>query len=155
MASDRATVAQTHRAGWPNGRPRRWSLCAILNAIFYVTRGGISWRMLSDSFPPWRTVYTYFWLWTRSGLWAQINAALVRRVRQRHGRQSGLAALVRAYQGRVLQRGKGRRHCRLSTIWADGAYEDIVAWVKLMLGWTLQIVRRPPEAKGWVVLPKR
>jgi len=39
-----------------------------LNAIFYVTRGGISWRMLPDSFPPWRTLYTYFWMWTRSGL---------------------------------------------------------------------------------------
>ena len=27
------------------GRPRVWSLCLILNAIFYVTRGGIAWRM--------------------------------------------------------------------------------------------------------------
>ena len=46
-------------------------------------------------------------------------------------------------------------HCRLSKIWADGAYEDIVEWVKLMLGWTLEIVRRPLDAKGWIVLPRR
>jgi len=32
-------------AGPLTGRPRVWSLCLILNAIFYVTRGGIAWRM--------------------------------------------------------------------------------------------------------------
>jgi putative transposase len=59
---------------------------------------------------------------------------------------------------RLFERIKGvsyNRHCRLSTIWADGAYEAIVGWVKLMLGWTLEIVRRPSDAQGWMVLPKR
>jgi transposase len=26
----------------------------IVNAICYVLRGGIAWRLLPDSFPPWR-----------------------------------------------------------------------------------------------------
>jgi putative transposase len=47
------------------------------------------------------------------------------------------------------------RWCRLKLIWADGAYEDIVAWVKQQLGWNLEIVRRPTEAKGFQVLPRR
>lgn len=47
------------------------------------------------------------------------------------------------------------QHCRLTKIWADGGYEDMVEWVKFMLGWTLEIVRRPPGVKGWVVLPRR
>jgi len=46
-------------------------------------------------------------------------------------------------------------HTRLTTIWADGAYAGIVEWVKLMLGWTLEIVLRPAKAKGWIVLPRR
>jgi putative transposase len=45
--------------------------------------------------------------------------------------------------------------CRLQLIWADGGYEDIVNWVKDHLGWTLEIVRRPKDAKGFVVLPRR
>jgi len=47
------------------------------------------------------------------------------------------------------------RYCRLKLIWADGGYEDIVAWVKQHCGWKLDIVRRPEGAKGFVVLPRR
>jgi putative transposase len=45
--------------------------------------------------------------------------------------------------------------CRLKVIRADGAYEDIVTWVKQHLGWTLEIIRRPEGAKGFVLLPMR
>ena len=34
------------------GRPPAWPLREIVNAIFYVLRGGIPWRMLPDCFPP-------------------------------------------------------------------------------------------------------
>jgi len=47
------------------------------------------------------------------------------------------------------------RWCRFKLIWADGAYEDIVAWVKQHFGWQLEVVRRPPDAKGFQVLPRR
>ncbi len=58
----------------------------ILNAIYYVNRSGEQWRMLPVDFPPWQTVYGYYWRWKRNGLWAQINAILVRQVRQKAGR---------------------------------------------------------------------
>ena len=45
--------------------------------------------------------------------------------------------------------------CRLKLIWADGGYEDIVKWVEQHFGWVLEIVRRPKDAKGFVVLPRR
>ena len=64
------------------GRPRKWELWLIVNAILYVTRTGCQWRMLPKDLPPWQTVYGYFWRWTKSGLWEQINAALVQRVRK-------------------------------------------------------------------------
>ena len=38
------------------GRPRKWELWQILNAILYVTRTGCQWRMLPRDFPPWATV---------------------------------------------------------------------------------------------------
>ena len=31
---------------------------SIVNAILYVTRGGIQWRMLPSDFPPWQKRYT-------------------------------------------------------------------------------------------------
>lgn len=45
--------------------------------------------------------------------------------------------------------------CRLKLIWADGGYEVIVEWVKQHLGWVLEVVRRPKDAKGFVLLPRR
>ena len=47
------------------------------------------------------------------------------------------------------------RWCRLKLIWADGAYEDIVDWVRQQLGWVLDIVRHPKDAQGFTVLPRR
>jgi putative transposase len=47
------------------------------------------------------------------------------------------------------------RWCRFKLIWADGAYEDIIAWVKQQFGWRLEIVRRPPDTKGFQILPRR
>jgi len=53
---------------------------------------------------------------------------------------------------RFFQRIKGSVHnrwCRFKLIWADGAYEDIVAWVKQRFGWRIDVVRRPPESRGF------
>lgn len=45
---------------------------------------------------------------------------------------------------------------RLQRIWADGGYAGgLEEWAVTAGGWTLEIVRRPPEATGWVLLPKR
>ena len=42
------------------GRKRAWPMREIVNAICYVLRGGITWRILPKDFPPWRTVYRWF-----------------------------------------------------------------------------------------------
>ena len=48
---------------------------------------------------------------------------------------------------------------RLQTIWADGAYGmyggELARWVKEHYGWNLEIVEKPPEQKGFVVIKKR
>ena len=68
------------------GRPRKWEMWLIVNGIFYVTRTGCQWRMLPKEYAPWQTVYGYYRRWTRAGLWATLNAALVRLARTRQGR---------------------------------------------------------------------
>jgi putative transposase len=55
------------------GRPRSVDMREIMNAISYVLRGGISWRMLPHDLPPWKSVYHYFRLWRLDGTWEQIN----------------------------------------------------------------------------------
>lgn len=74
------------------GRPREHPWREILNAIFYVARGGLSWRLLPHDLPPWSTVYTYFRRWRRNGTWAQWNAALRAQVRQRAARHPAPSA---------------------------------------------------------------
>ena len=49
----------------PVGRPPVWPTREIVNAIFYVLRGGIAWRMLPPCFPPRQTVYGWFAAWRR------------------------------------------------------------------------------------------
>jgi len=72
---------------YKRGRPRKWEMWQILNAIYYVNRTGGQWRMLPVDFPPWQTVYGYYWRWKRNGLWVAINAALVKQARKKAGRE--------------------------------------------------------------------
>ncbi len=60
----------------PGGRPRKWPMRKILNAVFYLLRSGCQWRMLPREFPPWSTVHHYFRLWRLDGTWEKINALL-------------------------------------------------------------------------------
>lgn len=56
----------------------------------------------------------------------------------------------------VLQRLLLGRFPRLKLIWADGAYGgELVEWAKTFFGWVLEVVKRPKDQKGFVVLPRR
>lgn len=45
---------------------------------------------------------------------------------------------------------------RLRLIWADGGYAGkLVGWVKDFCGWTLEIVKRSDDVKGFKLLPRR
>ena len=41
----------------------------IVNAILYVLKGGITWRLMPNDFPPWKTVYDHFSRWNKRGVW--------------------------------------------------------------------------------------
>lgn len=70
------------------GRPRKWEMWQILNALLYVVRTGCQWRMVPTNLPPWQTVYGYFRRWKKNGLWEHINEALVKKVRVKYGRKA-------------------------------------------------------------------
>jgi putative transposase len=70
-----------------SGRPRTANMRQVVNAIFYLTRSGCSWRMLPRDFPPWKTVYNYFEAWKLDGTWKNLVASLREVVRQREGRE--------------------------------------------------------------------
>jgi len=76
------------------GRPRKWEMWQIINAILYVVRTGCQWRMMPKDLPPWQTVYGYFRRWKKQGLWERINEALVRTVRVKNERQPEPSAAI-------------------------------------------------------------
>src|ERR671916_415890 len=76
------------------GRPRAWPLREIVNAIFYVLRGGIAWRLIPKDLPPRTTVYRWFALWRDTGLFERMNHLLVMADRERVGRAASPSAAV-------------------------------------------------------------
>lgn len=60
----------------------------VIDAILYIVKGGIPWRLLPGTFPPWKTVYHLFRAWSLDGTWESLNAALRARVRGQEKKRS-------------------------------------------------------------------
>jgi transposase len=76
------------------GRPRRWPLRAILDAILDVLRTGGAWRHLPREFPPWGTVHRWFLALSRAGAFERLAHALAMADRERAGREASPTAAV-------------------------------------------------------------
>ncbi len=66
----------------------------VINAILYVLKGGIQWRQMPASFPPWQTVYHVFRAWTIDNTWAALNDTLRICVRREDGRKDQPSAAI-------------------------------------------------------------
>ena len=64
------------RAAGDPGRPRKYHLRDLFEAMLYLARGGCAWRMLPHDFPPWKTVSFYFYTWRDRGVFDQLHATL-------------------------------------------------------------------------------
>ena len=88
------------------GRPRTTSLREVVNAIFYVSRGGAAWRMLPKDFPAYQTAYRYFRAWSQDGTWEKVHEALRDRLRQKAGREaSPSAAIIDSQSAKTTEEG--------------------------------------------------
>lgn len=70
------------------GRPRKYPLRNIFDAILYVAKTGCQWNLLPTSFPPWKLVYNYFRSWSNSGIIEATNDLLRSAVRILVGKNS-------------------------------------------------------------------
>ena len=92
-----AVIAPLLPAPCRRGRPRT-CLRAVVNAIFYVLRGGITWRLLPTDLPPRSTVFGWFSLWRDTGVFESMNHLLVMADRERVGREASPSAAVNTSQ---------------------------------------------------------
>lgn len=73
-------------AAKPGGRPRKYDLREVLNALLYVNREGCTWRALPHDLPHWKTAYNFFRAFEADGTWDRVVTALRVAVRTRLGR---------------------------------------------------------------------
>jgi transposase len=91
------------------GRPRKHDLRQVLNAILYILRGGVPWRLLPHEFPPWQSVYDHFRRWRQRGTWRSINDVLRTRARMLAGRDpQPHAAIIDSQTARSSEAGGER-----------------------------------------------
>jgi putative transposase len=93
----------------PGGRPRKASARELVNAILYVLRAGMAWRLLPHDLPPWQTVYYYLRRWQREGVWARLHHTLVMTDRERAGRAASPTAAILDSQSVRTAEQKGAR----------------------------------------------
>lgn len=89
-----AVVGRFFPASPARGRPHKWGMREIVNAIFYVLRGGVAWRLLPREFPPKSTVFHWFSIFRDTCLFEKINHALVIADRERVGRAASPSAAI-------------------------------------------------------------
>jgi putative transposase len=151
----------------PGGRPRKTDMRDVVDAVFSILRTGCQWRYLPQNFPPKSTVWRYFDAWRHDGTLDTIHDLLRKKVRTAekpyHPRTTA-AVLVTAADvddataaAELFARLGGQPMSHVKTMYADTKYHNftLYQWVDDNVDWKLDIVRRPKDAKGWVMLPIR
>ena len=80
------TVVRGDRHG--GGRPRKYELRRVVDAMLYVVKTGCQWRQMPVNFPPWQSVYQQFRLWRDSGVWERVGKTLREQGRKAKGRNA-------------------------------------------------------------------
>ena len=150
-----------HRSG-----SSRTPLQQAVDAILYPIKRGCPWRLLPKNFPPWKTVYQFFWQWSRGPIFSGFNdrlRALIRESEGRRCRPTGAAmdsqtVRFEAHGGAVGydpgKRPKGRKRFLLADTLGmilDAAVVPANERPKL----EIEVIKRSGDPRGFPVLPKR
>ena len=76
------------------GRKVAVDLREVLNAIRYLARAGVGWRMMPHDFPPWQTVYWWFRRFVRRVLFRTLHDVALMLDREQAGREASPTAGV-------------------------------------------------------------
>jgi len=87
-------IAQLIPQAKSGGRPREVNIREVANAIFYMVKGGMVWRMLPKDFPCWQTVYNYYREWKNDGIIENIHKILREKVREKEGKEKTPSAAI-------------------------------------------------------------
>lgn len=88
------------------GRPPKYGKRVMLDAILYLLRTGCSWRHLPHNFPPWKSVYTQYRTWIKSGIFEKIHGALRNKLRRiRNKKPTPTVGIVDSQSVKITDRG--------------------------------------------------
>ena len=92
--------------------PRRVDLYEVFCAVLYLLRSGCQWRMLPDEFPKWRTVHSYFAIWSEPREGGSLLEQSLKKSGWRGPRENRAQRLQHAFNHRRAKR-KEHRHSSL------------------------------------------
>ena len=88
--------------------PRRVDLYEVFCAVLYLLRSGCQWRMLPDEFPKWRTVHSYFAIWSEPREGGSLLEQALKKSGWRGPRETGAQRLQHALDHRRAEREEHR-----------------------------------------------
>ena len=88
--------------------PRRVDLYEVFCAVLYLLRSGCQWRMLPDKFPKWRTVHSYFAIWSEPREGGSLLEQALKKSGWRGPRETGAQRLQHALDHRRAKREEHR-----------------------------------------------
>jgi len=141
------------------GRPRKYPLRRVVDAMLYVVKTGCQWRQLPMDFPPWKSVHEQFRAWRDSGVWEQAGKALREQGRKAQGRNATPSvAIVDSQSAKTALKGGAAVMTRAENQGAQAAHRSRYAGQSAgsdrTLGWHPGPGCSPRRADA-VVLPLR
>lgn len=84
--------------------PRKVDLYEVFCAVLYLLRTGCQWRALPSDFPKWRTVHSYWMIWSESHERGSLLEQALKKSGWRGPRETGAQRMQR-----ILDRGRAER----------------------------------------------
>ncbi len=84
--------------------PRRIDLYEVFCAVLYLLRTGCQWRALPSDFPKWRTVHSYFAIWSEPREGGSLLEQALKKSGWRGPREAGAQRMQRVLDHRRAER---------------------------------------------------